>query len=129
MPNATIEVLYPYSRAEEEGLVEAVHAAMVEALKVPERDRTVRLVVHEPHRFATPPGRSNRYTLIEIDLFAGRSPGAKKALYQALVRNLGRLDIPADHITVLLRESPAENWGVRGGMPASEVDLGFSVNV
>ncbi len=129
MPNATIEILHRYAPDEERAIIEAVHAAMVEALRIPERDRTVRLVVHEPHRFAIPPGRSDRYTLVDIDLFEGRSLAAKRALYQALVRNLGKLDIPPDHIKVVLRESPAENWGVRGGIPASEVDLGFRVDV
>jgi phenylpyruvate tautomerase PptA (4-oxalocrotonate tautomerase family) len=129
MPNATIEVLHRYSPAQEQALIEAVHAAMVEALKIPEWDRTVRLVAHEPHRFAVPPGRSDRYTLVDIDLFAGRSLAAKKALYQAIVRNVGPLGIPADHVKVVLRETPAENWGIRGGIPASEVDLGFTVNV
>ena len=129
MPNVTIEVLRQYSRDEERGLIEAVHSAMVEALALPGWDRTLRLVVHEPHRFAVPPGRSDRYTLIDIDLFSGRSLGAKKALYQGIVRNLGRFGIPPDHVKVLLRESGAENWGIRGGVPASEVDLGFEVNV
>jgi hypothetical protein len=45
------------------------------------------------------------------------------------VENLGKLGIPADHVKILLRESPAENWGIRGGMPASEVELGFKVDV
>ncbi len=52
---------------------------------------------------------------------------AKKALYQAIVRNLGKFHIPADHVKVLLRESQAENWGIRGGVPASEVELGFKI--
>ena len=129
MPNVTIEILHQYSRAEEERLIEAVHGALLEALKIPEWDRTLRLVVHEPHRFAIPPGRSSRYTLIDIDLFSGRSPGAKRALYQAIVRNLAGLAIPAADIKILLRESSAENWGIRGGVPASEVDLGFKVDV
>lgn len=129
MPNATIEVLSRYSRSEEEGLIAAVHAALVEALKIPEWDRTIRLVVHEPHRFAIPPGRSDRYTLIHVDLFAGRSLEAKKNLYQAIVRNLEQCGIPGDHVKMLLRESDAENWGVRGGVPASEVELGFKVDV
>jgi hypothetical protein len=30
---------------------------------------------------------------------------------------------------VLLRESGADNWGIRGGVPASQVDLGFKVDV
>lgn len=129
MPNATIEVLRQYSPAEEAGLLNAIHAAMMEGLKTPEWDRTIRLIVHEPHRFAIPPNRSDRYTIVEIDLFSGRSLAAKKALYQAIVRNLAPFGIPADHIKTLLRESPTENWGIRGGVPASEVELGFKVDV
>ena len=70
-----------------------------------------------------------RYTLINIDLFSGRSLTAKKVLYRAIVSNLGKYGIPADHIKVLLRESAAENWGIRWGIPASEIELGFKVDV
>jgi phenylpyruvate tautomerase PptA (4-oxalocrotonate tautomerase family) len=129
MPNVTIEVRRKYTPAEEEALIGAVHAALTEGLKTPDWDKTIRLVVHEPQRFAVPPGRGERYTLIDIDLFSGRSLEAKRALYKALVRNLGKVGIPADHIKVLLRESAAENWGIRGGVPASEVDLGFKIDV
>ncbi len=129
MPNVTIEVRRKYTPADEENIIAAVHAALMDGLKTPEWDKTIRLITHEPHRFAVPPGRSDRYTLIDVDLFSGRSIEAKRALYQALVRNLEKLGIPPDHITVLLRESGAENWGIRGGVPASEVDLGFKVDV
>ncbi len=101
----------------------------MEGLKTPEWDRTIRLFVHEPHRFAIPPGKDERYTLVTVDLFSGRSLDAKKALYRALVKNLGACGIPADHVKILLRESPPENWGIRGGVPASEVDLGFRIDV
>ena len=129
MPNAVIEVRRRTSAEDEAKLIDAVHAAIMEGLRTPEWDRTIRLVVHEPHRFASPPGRDERYTLVEVDLFSGRSLEAKKRLYQAIVRNLGVLGIPADHVKILLRESPPENWGVRGGVPASEIDLGFKVDV
>jgi phenylpyruvate tautomerase PptA (4-oxalocrotonate tautomerase family) len=129
MPNVTIEVRRQYTPAEEEQLIAAAHAALMEGIKTPEWDRTIRLVAHEPRRFAGPPGLGERYTLVEIDLFPGRSLQAKRALYQALVRNFGQLGIPADHVKVLLRESAAENWGIRGGVPASEVDLGFKIDV
>jgi phenylpyruvate tautomerase PptA (4-oxalocrotonate tautomerase family) len=129
MPNVTIEVRRKYTSAEAESLIAAVHAALMEGLKTPEWDRTIRLITHEPQYFAVPPGRGDRYTLVDIDLFSGRSLDAKRALYQALVRNLGTLGIPPDHVKVLLRESGAENWGIRGGIPASEVDLGFKVDV
>ena len=129
MPNVTIEVRKQYSPEEDAQILRAVHAALMEGIKTPEWDRTLRLVCHEPGRFLAPPGKDERYTLVEIDLFPGRSLGAKRALYQAIVRNLGVLGIPADHIKILLRESPPENWGIRGGLPASEVDLGFKIDV
>lgn len=128
MPVATIEICRRYSVEEEKALIEAVHAAMVEGLKIPQNDRTVRLVVHEPHRFAIDPGKDDRLMLISIDLFEGRSLRAKAALYAALVRNMAAFGIPANHVKTLLREIPRENWGIRG-VPSSEIDLGFQINV
>ncbi|MXY43080.1 MAG: tautomerase family protein [Dehalococcoidia bacterium] len=129
MPNATIEVRRHYTPTEESAIIDAVHAAMMQGLKIPEWDKTVRLIVHETHRFPEISDKGERYTLIEIDLISGRSLEAKKALYQAIVKNLKPFGIPGDQIKILLRESPAENWGIKGGVPASEVDLGFDVNV
>ena len=128
MPLATIEVRRRYTSEQETRIIAAVHAAMVEGLKIPERDRIVRLIAHEPHRFVADPGKDDRFTLISIDLFEGRSLQAKKRLYAAIVRNLAPFGIPADHIKVLLREIPTENFGIRG-VPASEVDLGFEIKV
>ena len=129
MPNVTIEVRKRYTQQQEASIIDAVHAALMEGIKTPEWDRTIRLVIHEPHRFASPPNKDERYTLVDVDLFSGRSLEAKKALYRAIVTKLGNFGIPPDHIKVLLRESPPENWGIRGGVPASEVDLGFKVDV
>lgn len=98
----------------------------MEGLKTP-ADKTIRLVSHKPHRFAVPPGRSDRYPLVDVAPFYGRSLDAKRTWYQATVRDLGKLGIPTVRIKVLLRESSAENWGIWGGVPASEVDLGFKV--
>ena len=128
MPAATIEVRRRYTTEQEIAIIDAVHAAMVEGLKVPEWDKTLRLVVHEPHRFTSDPRKDERFTLISIDLFAGRSLGAKRALYAAIVRNLAAFDIPVDHVKVLLREIPTEDWGLRG-KPASEIELEFEIKV
>jgi phenylpyruvate tautomerase PptA (4-oxalocrotonate tautomerase family) len=82
-----------------------------------------------PDHFAVPPGRGPRYTLIEVTMFSGRSMAAKRALYQAMVRNLEKLGVPAGDIKITLIEVPPENFGIRGGRPASEVDLGFKIEV
>ncbi len=88
-------------------------------------------MVHEPHRMACPPERDGPefYTHVSIDAFAGRSLGAKRNLYQAIVRNLEELGIPKTHVEILIREISKENWGIRGGQAACDVDLGFATDV
>ncbi len=110
-------------------VIDAVHAALHEALKTPEWDRTLRLIEHPASHFAVPLDRGQRFMLVEITMFSGRSMAAKRALYQAIVRNLGALDVPPHDIKISLQEIPPENWGIRGGVPASEVDLGFKIDV
>jgi phenylpyruvate tautomerase PptA (4-oxalocrotonate tautomerase family) len=110
-------------------MIDAVQSALREALKIPEADRTLRLIEHPASHFAVPPGRGEKFTLIEITMFSGRSMAAKRALYQVIVRNLAALDVPPHDIKITLIEAPPENWGVRGGVPASEIDLGFKIDV
>jgi phenylpyruvate tautomerase PptA (4-oxalocrotonate tautomerase family) len=129
MPNTRIEVKRGWIGEQRAAVIEAVHAAMVEAIRIPEHDRALRLIEHDPADFSAPPERSDKYTLVEITLFAGRSPEAKRRLYRAIVRNLSALGIPPMDIKTVLIEAPTENWGIRGGKAASEVDLGFEVNV
>jgi len=131
MPSVLIEVRQEYSRDIEVGIMEAVHAAIRDSFKIKPDDRHVRLVVHQPHRFECPPGREKPefYTHISIDCFAGRSLEAKRNLYQVIVSNLQEFGIPPNHVKILLREITAENWGIRGGQAACDVDLGFKVNV
>ena len=131
MPHVLIEVRREPSRAEEIALMEAVHGALQRAFRIPSEDRHVRLLVHEPHRFAVPPGLDHPdwFTQITIDAFEGRSLEAKRALYREIVESLEPLGIPADHVSTLLREVPVENWGIRGGRSAVDVELGFEINV
>lgn len=111
--------------------MEAVHSALREYFKIMTHDRNVRLISHKPHRFECPPDREKPdfYTHVSIDCFAGRTLEAKRNLYQTIVNNLEPFGIPKNHVKILLREITAENWGIRGGQAACDVDLGFKVNV
>ena len=131
MPAVQIEVRQHYDFETELAFIDAVHLALVEAFKIPLEDRNIRFIVHEPHRFQCPSDKSQPelFTVISIDCFAGRSLNAKRNLYQAIVRNLSALSVPADYINILLREIPIENWGIRGGQAACDVSLGFSIGV
>lgn len=131
MPSVLIEIRKQYSQEQEMALMEAVHMALREAFRILPGDKNVRLVVHEPHRFACPPAREKPefYTHISIDAFAGRSLNAKRNLYKAIVRNLEPFGIPNDHVKILLREITKENWGIRGGQAGCDVELGFEIQV
>ena len=129
MPLVRIEILEGRSVNERRQLLQAVHDALVEAFEIPDEDRTQRIVEYDPINFEIPPGKSERYTLIEITAFPGRSRTAKAALYEASVRRLGKLGIDAADVSVVIHEPVMENWGIRGGRPADEVDLGYRLDV
>jgi len=131
MPTVLIEVRRRYSPVEEIAIIDAVHGALVTAFQIPATDKNVRLVAHEPHRFAVPEqlAQPEYRTLVSIDCFTGRSLEAKRALYAGIVGGLAALGIPRDHVMITLHEVERENWGIRGGQAASDVDLGFNVRV
>jgi phenylpyruvate tautomerase PptA (4-oxalocrotonate tautomerase family) len=129
MPLARIEVRKKRPAEEVAEIMEAVYQAQREALKVPDGDRQIRYVEHKSAYFSVPPGKTENYTLVEITLFPGRSLEAKRHLYKSIVQRFGALGIAPSDIFIVLYEPPLDNWGLRGGTPASEVDLGFNLNV
>ena len=129
MPNVRIEVKRPWPPEKQQHLIEATHTAMVEALKIPQHDKLIRFIEHRSEHFVSPPGTSENFVLVEISLFSGRSLDAKRKLYQGIVKRFGELGIEPKDIKIVLYEVPMEDWGIRGGVPASEVELGFKVNV
>ena len=128
MPSTRI-VTGEWARDREMELIEAVHSALVNAIKIPDWDRDIVVDLYDGKRRIVPTGSSDRYTRIEIELFQGRSMEAKRELYRAIVQNISALGIPKTEIKTILIEVPPENWGLRGGLPASEIDLGFKVDV
>ena len=67
--------------------------------------------------------------MVSVDCFAGRSVDAKRHLYAEVVERLEALGVPRDHVTITVRDIDRASWGVRGGQAASDVDLGFDVEV
>lgn len=130
MPFVLIEVRKKYTTEQEVILINAVQCAITEAFNKPD-DINVRLLVHEPHRFPAPRHKTQPeyYTNISIDCIIGRSLDTKRRLYSLIVQNVAELGIPKDHIKILLREHSKENWGIRGGQAACDVELGYAIEV
>jgi phenylpyruvate tautomerase PptA (4-oxalocrotonate tautomerase family) len=129
MPVSRIEARKGFDGEKKRALTEAVHGALVEAFKIPEHDRFIRFVEYEPEDFVTPQGSEETYVLVEITAFSGRSMDAKRALYQTIVKRFEAIGVAKQDVRIILYEVPKENWGIRGGVPASEVNLGYRVDV
>ncbi len=127
MPLVKIEIRKGKSKEYKKSLLEGVHRALVQALKIPDSDRKQRLYELDADNFEN---KTDNATLIEITMFKGRSFAAKKELYEALINILSENPgIRGEDITIVLNEQPLENWGLRGGKPANEIVLGFKIDV
>jgi phenylpyruvate tautomerase PptA (4-oxalocrotonate tautomerase family) len=128
---ARIEILEGRSPEERRQLVDVVAMALSDALQTPPADPSVRLLEYPRSQFLVPyPDRhSDQFTLVEVTMFCGRSMETKRRLYQAIVDGLTASDVPRDDILIVLHEPPMRDWAVNGGVPASEVDVGFKVDI
>jgi Tautomerase enzyme. len=129
MPIVRIEIREGKSPEYKSAVLDGVHAALVESFRIPDWDR-VQLLYELPAAKFEAGRKSDNVTIVTIMAFAGRSRDAKKKLYKGIVDRLAvSPGISGDDITIVLLEQPLEDWGVRGGKPADEVDLGFKVDV
>ncbi|NQT26834.1 tautomerase family protein [candidate division KSB1 bacterium] len=109
-------------------LVDGFHQIMCDTLKIKDYDRLT-VIDEKPDDFFQPLNTEGKYVFIEIQFFAGRSIETKRKLYQRIVKLLIVYDIPVDNNRIVLHEIAKENWGIRGGQAACDVDLGYSVQV
>jgi phenylpyruvate tautomerase PptA (4-oxalocrotonate tautomerase family) len=129
MPLVTIETRRGLDAELKRTLFEGVHAALVECFRIPDHDRTQRLIEYAAEDFEIPPGRGPRYTIVTIVAFAGRSIDAKRALYRTIADRFEAAGIPRADVLILLQEEPTQNWGLRGGVPGCDIDIGFDIKV
>lgn len=120
MPSIRI-VTGDWAFGREDLLIDAVQAALTEALGVPDWNRDIVVDAYDSAHRAVPTGHSERFTRIEIALPPVGSFDAKRALYAALVEQLEKAGVPALEIKIVVYEVPSENWGLRGGIPGSEI--------
>jgi phenylpyruvate tautomerase PptA (4-oxalocrotonate tautomerase family) len=107
---------------------DAIHACAVEALGLPVEKRFHRFFLMEPEDFRFPPDRSNRYLILEISMFEGRSEAMKKRLIRLLFERLERdAGIPPQDLEITIFETPRSNWGIRG-LPGDELLLNYKVS-
>jgi phenylpyruvate tautomerase PptA (4-oxalocrotonate tautomerase family) len=110
-------------------LSDVIHACVVEALHYPPDKRAHRFFPLEKSNFYYPPDRSERYTILEISMFEGRSVETKKHLIRLLFERVEQeLGIAPKDLEITIFETPKHNWGFRG-LPGDEISLNYKVEV
>ena len=110
-------------------LSEVIHSCVVDALQFPADKRAHRFFPLDAADFFCPAGRTERYTIIEIGMFEGRSVETKKRLIRLLFERIhAELGISSQDVEVTITETPKHNWGFRG-LPGDEIGLDYKVDI
>lgn len=111
-------------------LSNAIHQCMSEVLGLPEDKRAHRFVPMDADNFYAPGGRSDAYTVIEINMMQGREITTQKALIKSLFRTIEeQIGISPIDLEITLHEQPAHCWGFRGMTGDEALDLNYQINV
>ncbi|MCA9832432.1 MAG: tautomerase family protein [Thermomicrobiales bacterium] len=117
-----------FLRAHSVAISNAIHAASVAGLGLPEEKRFHRFIPLADWQFIAPPDRSERYLIIEVMMFTGRSVETKKAFYRLLLQNLDDYcGIGAQDVELTITESPRHDWLIRG-LPGDELPLNYRID-
>ncbi|OIO74068.1 MAG: tautomerase family protein [Zetaproteobacteria bacterium CG1_02_53_45] len=108
---------------------DVIHGCMQSVLGMPEDKRAHRFMPMEKEDFYYPGGRSDAYTVVEINMMAGRKPETQKALIKELFKQFEQqLGIAPVDVEITIQEQPPHCWGFRG-ITGDEARLNYTVNV
>ncbi|MGG3280092.1 tautomerase family protein [Paenibacillus solani] len=105
-----------------------LHSCLMDSLKLPEDKRFHRFIYMEKDDFIYPDDRSERYTIIEISMFEGRSEEVKKKLIRLIFERTQAIGFEVSDIEITIFETLKSNWGIRG-IPGDELTLNYKVNL
>lgn len=109
---------------------DVIHQCMQSELGMPEDKRAHRFVLLAKEDFYYPGGRSDAYTVIEINMMAGRKPETQKALIKALFRELeAQVSLSPIDVEVTIKEQQPYQWGFRGMTGDEARDLNYRTDV
>jgi hypothetical protein len=106
-----------------------INECMHEALEFPLNKRSHRFILLERENLYYPEGRTDAYTLIEVNLMHGRKKETLKKLIQTLFAKVeAGVGITPIDLEVIIKVQPAYCWGFRG-LCGDEAKLNYTVEV
>ena len=115
MPLVRIEIIKGKSVDYKKEMLDAVHTALMNAIQIEDWDRFQRLYEIEDELFERSESKTDKFTMIELTMFQGRTKEQKERIYEEIVKELyERLEIQATDVFIVIHEPPNENWGLAG---------------
>ena len=115
MPLVRIEIIKGKSVDYKKEMLDAVHTALMNAIQIEDWDRFQRLYEIEDELFERSESKTDKFTMIELTMFQGRTKEQKARIYEEIVKELyERLEIQATDVFIVIHEPPNENWGLAG---------------
>ena len=130
MPQAKIYGLREHLAPAREAMSDAVNESISVAFSFPRERRLQRFFPMDREDFIYPlHERSERYTIIEIETFEGRSKDIlKKLVREIYIRVPAATGIEPRDIDVIISEQPKHAWGLMGE-PGDEIKLTYKVEI
>lgn len=130
MPQAKIYGIREHLVPIRDALSEAVNESISQAFQFPRERRLQRFFPMDRADFIYPPSeRSERYTIIEISTFEGRSVETLKELVRQIYQRVpAATGIEPRDLDVIISQQPRHAWGLMGEN-GDEIKLSYSVKV
>lgn len=121
MPLVRIDVPLSLSDGRVKALADAVHAALVAHMNVPQADRFQIITRHDAQHLLIDPHypsveRTAEALIVSVALRAGRTDAQKQAFYRAVVAGAGQeAGIKPDDVMIALSENEPMDWSFGRG--------------
>jgi 4-oxalocrotonate tautomerase len=122
MPLVRISLLQGKPPAQLKKIADAVHAALVETIAIPQQDHFQVITEYPATHLIYDPDylnihRSDDIVIVQITMNAGRSLELKKSLYKRMAERLaGEAGLRPEDVLINLVEVAKENWSFGNGI-------------
>lgn len=121
--------LKPQLAARKSDIMQIIYNCLQLQLDIPPRKHALRFIGLEAEDFFYPEGRSQNFTVIEINLMQGRTEATKKRLIKMLFSAFEyQLGIAPIDVEITIKEQPAHCWGFRGMTGDEANDLSYDIH-
>jgi phenylpyruvate tautomerase PptA (4-oxalocrotonate tautomerase family) len=121
MPLVRIDLIEGHPEKAISAIGDAVQAALVETMNVPQRDRFQVITEHRKDRFVYNPSylgveRTDRIVFVQVFLSKGRTTEQKQAFYASVARRMASAGMRPEDLAVALVENTREDWSFGNGI-------------